>query len=753
MRFRLPGSWSIRNRLLLYSAFIVAFTAIAISAVTALLVSRDAHDRVVRQLQSVATLKRQEVDSWVGNLQLNLDIVLSGGDVSASLHTLAGVRPDSPAYRSAHLSVLHSFTWAAQRMGLFEELFFMSPTGEVLISTDGGHERQQLGVNDYFIEGREGKFIEEPSYSLSLGKTTVVASCPVTYRGNLIGVLAGRADLASLNQLMTGRAGLGDTGETYLVGLNHRLLTDLRRPGYSIPDTYIRTVGSTEAVDRGRNGSAPYTGYAGRRVIGVYRWIPQLKVGLLAEQDEAEALQTTRLTLWTAGGVALVAALLAILVGTLLIHSIVRPLSELGDTAGRIADGDLDLHAPVRRNDEIGRLAVAFNRMTGRLRDLVRGLEKRTHHLRAVNEAGRQISSILDLEELLPSVARSVLRAFDYDGVRIMLIDDGQGRLLTCGRDSGEELFDVALSDLGGLPAIASVIATGEPSLEGVSEGEEPGPREEAATDGPPSEIAVPVRVGDRLVGVLDVTSSGTHALDEQDLFAARTLADQLAIAIQNMRLYQNAHELATSRERQRLARDLHDAVSQTLFSVSLIAEVLPRIYERDAEQGRMKLEELRQLTRGALAEMRMLLLELRPAALAETSLPDLLRQLSEAVVGRARIPVGLEVDGGAELPPDVAVALYRVAQEALNNVVKHADADSARVTLRECGREGRGLELAIVDDGRGFDVQATSSGRLGLRIMAERAEAIGARLEVTSDHDGTRVCAVWHPAHGATPS
>ncbi len=257
----------------------------------------------------------------------------------------------------------------------------------------------------------------------------------------------------------------------------------------------------------------------------------------------------------------------------------------------------------------------------------------------------------------------------------------------------------------------------------------------------------MPIRVGASLAGVLDITSRSPHPLDEQDLFAITTLADQLAIAVENTRLYQNARELAAAKERQRLARDLHDAVSQTLFSVSLTAEVLPRIYERDPEQGRQRLEELRQLTRGALAEMRMLLLELRPAALAETSLPDLLRQLGEAVVGRARIPVELAVDSTRELPPEVAVAMYRIAQEALNNVVKHAGAEQVLVSLRDGHDDGGDLlELVITDDGCGFDVTAGSSGRLGLVIMAERAESIGARLELSSSDDGTCVRAVWRP-------
>ena len=136
MRLKLPGTWSIRNRLLLYCVFIVAFTAIAISVVTALLVSRDAHDRVVGQLKSVATLKQQEVDSWVGGLRLNLDIVLSAEETSTDLHTLTRAAPTSADYRVARARVLRRFTWAANRMGLFEELFFMGPNGEVLRSTE-----------------------------------------------------------------------------------------------------------------------------------------------------------------------------------------------------------------------------------------------------------------------------------------------------------------------------------------------------------------------------------------------------------------------------------------------------------------------------------------------------------------------------------------------------------------------------------------------------------------------------------------
>jgi signal transduction histidine kinase len=222
--------------------------------------------------------------------------------------------------------------------------------------------------------------------------------------------------------------------------------------------------------------------------------------------------------------------------------------------------------------------------------------------------------------------------------------------LLTCerGADCGEPSL-VDLDESICPPAPTRVARTGEPLLG------------DAAVDvATRSEIAVPIRVGDNLVGVLGITSGDSLVLDSQDLFAAQTLADQLAIAIENSRLYEHAHELAADRERQRLARDLHDAVSQTLFSVSLIAEALPRIFERDPEQGQRRLEELRELTRRALAEMRTLLLELRPATLAEADLPGLLKQLAEAVVGRARIPVELQIEENCIELPAVARPVAR---------------------------------------------------------------------------------------------
>ncbi len=207
-------------------------------------------------------------------------------------------------------------------------------------------------------------------------------------------------------------------------------------------------------------------------------------------------------------------------------------------------------------------------------------------------------------------------------------------------------------------------------------------------------------------------------------------------------RAEKHLEEAAATAERERLARELHDAVTQVLFSASLIADTLPRVWERHPEEGQHGLEELRRLTHGALAEMRTLLLELRPGALREQNLGGLLLQLTDGMMARTRMPVAATVVGDRSLPADVQIALYRIAQEALNNIAKHARASRATVSL---DNEPDYVTLRISDDGRGFDPGSVQAHQLGMQIMQERAQAIGASFEAISQlGQGTEIVVTW---------
>ena len=206
--------------------------------------------------------------------------------------------------------------------------------------------------------------------------------------------------------------------------------------------------------------------------------------------------------------------------------------------------------------------------------------------------------------------------------------------------------------------------------------------------------------------------------------------------------------EKAVHEERNRLARELHDAVTQNLFSASLMTEVLPDLYDADPDEGKAQLAEIHRLTSGALAEMRGLLIELRPERLISSSMNELLDQLGRAFTGKTGVKVFIDTTLDDSLPEKKKHALYRITQEALNNAAKHAQSSKVEIKLR---REEGEMVLAIEDNGVGFDTQNTEAGHFSLEIMAERAADAGARFDVVSAPGaGTKILVRWQTGEAA---
>jgi len=254
------------------------------------------------------------------------------------------------------------------------------------------------------------------------------------------------------------------------------------------------------------------------------------------------------------------------------------------------------------------------------------------------------------------------------------------------------------------------------------------------------SELAVPLKTKEMTIGVLHVQSDRLNAFDESDLAVLQSLAHQAAIAIENAGLYEQAHQVATLKERQRLARELHDSVTQALYGVTLYAEAAARLLSSgDVDMAADHLRELQDTAQEALREMRLLIFELRPPVLQREGLVTALQIRLEAVEERAGLETEFKVEGEGRLPLEIEEELYRIAQEALNNALKHAQARRITVSLRQVQRT---VTLEIADDGIGFDPStALEYGGLGLEGMEERAAQLGARLTVQSrPGEGTRV-------------
>ncbi|UCC52879.1 MAG: GAF domain-containing protein, partial [Anaerolineaceae bacterium] len=217
------------------------------------------------------------------------------------------------------------------------------------------------------------------------------------------------------------------------------------------------------------------------------------------------------------------------------------------------------------------------------------------------------------------------------------------------------------------------------------------------------SRVGIPLMVDNDIRGFLSIHNYEPRQFSQDDVSLLQAFADQTAVALANINLYKQAQQVAAGAERERLARELHDAVTQSLFSANIISEALPLQWQQDPEAALENLQKLRQLIQGSLAEMRTLLLELRPGVLVETALEELLEQLIAAMISQSNVHFSLELESSTNelLPPATQLTFFRVAQEALNNMVKHAEANQASLYLRR--QPGR-VELTIRDDGLGFN-------------------------------------------------
>jgi two-component system nitrate/nitrite sensor histidine kinase NarX len=394
------------------------------------------------------------------------------------------------------------------------------------------------------------------------------------------------------------------------------------------------------------------------------------------------------------------------------------------------------------------------------LEEVEQRADERTRELAALLEVSRQVASTLDLVPLLRVILTQVRTVIDYAATCICLPEGPDAlRLMVYNGPIPQEAVPQGWSIGPARPpktALSELLAEAEHADPGAHFREvfySGGPViiPDVRADTPLARAyrsrmthllhgVVPAYVGtwmgvpliyrNEVIGVLGFDHGQPGAYGEHHARIAMAVASQAAVAIANARLLADVQASAAESERQRLARELHDAVTQQLFSASMIGEVLPQIWAANPTQAAEYLEDLRLLTKGALAEMRALLVELRPAALTDTPLPDLLQHLTTALSGRTRIPVTLRISGSGTLPGDLQIALYRIAQEALQNIAKHARAHQAWVLLTYTPG---GVTLEIGDDGRGFDPLHVPGDHFGLAIMRERMSAAGGTVTLSS--------------------
>jgi len=431
-------------------------------------------------------------------------------------------------------------------------------------------------------------------------------------------------------------------------------------------------------------------------------------------------------------------------------QSIVKPIERFTANIRKIGPDNLSVRMQVQTEDEIGTLASSFNRMAEDLEnshvalqeardDLEQKVELRTagerrraEQLRAINEVSRRISAILSLNELLPYVTGSLQETFEYYNVNIFMVDDVSGKLvLKAGaggyRETVPEGLEIPMNEgiVGGAAGSGEPLNIGDVSHEPryVASEELPGTR---------SELAVPIKIGTETLGVLDLQSTDPEAFDEIDVFTALTLADQLAVAIENARLYRETRDIAVLEERNRMAREIHDTLAQGFTGIVLQLEAAEQALDDDPSSAQEHLDKARSLARESLNEARRSVWALRPQVLEQQSLVATLRRQLEDFAQDTGVSAEFETSGEEhELPARIEDALLRILQESLTNVKKHAGAShvEARLVYRD-----ETVGLIIDDDGTGFDTSVSNQGGFGLISMRERAKLIGGTIEIRSE-------------------
>jgi signal transduction histidine kinase len=367
--------------------------------------------------------------------------------------------------------------------------------------------------------------------------------------------------------------------------------------------------------------------------------------------------------------------------------------------------------------------------------------QRRAEQFRVIAEVGRQITSIMDIDQVLGQVVNLIQKTFNYDHVAIAMIEGdyaiyrvGAGKLW----DDPDFDFNPDRLKIGSEGVTGRVAASGE-ALYLPDVRLDPG-YVEMKGSGTLSELTVPVKVKGKVIGVLDAQSESLNAFDESDQVVLQSLADQAAVAIENAQLYRQAQQLAVVEERNRLARELHDSVTQALYGITLHAEAAFRqLNAEQADLANEQLAELRSTAQEALREMRLLIFELRPSVVEMQGLIPALRARLEAVEERAGMEVEINVTGKLDLSDRIQDGLYRIIQEALNNALKHAKAN--QIILNVTG-DLSSIRIEVIDDGSGFNPDtAVEGGGLGLDGMIERAELLGGSLTLESKPgSGTKV-------------
>ncbi len=548
----------LRVELLLAFIAVVAFPLAALGLVV-MSYDRTRIEREVVEMNSVLSQKEDLVRFWLRNRETELALIVRDSTLRGlALDVLGGYQ----WRKGVLISYMRPFAGGHTQ---FDVLMLVAPNGEVLASTDPEMDGENLLEDWGFIfpqfmtrDTLAPQFIGVPHFDTSLEETVIYMGMPVRDSSQVAhGSLVARVGMGELGILLSQQTGLAETEDTYMVSSDGTFLTPSVHFGPYIIGTHSDSEATRIMLEQHGEGSLTYQERDLEWVFGVYRWLPDLEVGIITHVHTSELEAPIRTVRWFSLGAVIVAGIVALSVSALVAFSIGHPLGLIAETASAVASGDLERRVDVRRAGEIGTLAEAFNSMTDRLHELVERLEERvrerTRDLEATAEIGRVATMTRNLDELLNRTVNLIRERFDFYHAQVFLIDEaGEYAVLRASTgEPGRKLLEMGHKlEVGSLSVIGQVTARNEPVIALDTEDATVVHKPNPLLPHTRSEMALPLRIGERVIGALDIQSVRPNAFSADDVRVFQAMADQLAIAIDNARLLGEARRRVEEVER-----------------------------------------------------------------------------------------------------------------------------------------------------------------------------------------------------------
>jgi signal transduction histidine kinase len=544
-------------------------------------------ESIFDRLGAVASLKEDGLNRWVDDQRRDVVFIAWLPEVRAqagklSLASQPGSDPDTagPAQpgrseqdgvaQTAYALLSEYLKFVVTSTSDSEELFILDLNGDIILSTDKSHEGQSRADELYFIQGQSSTYVQNVYTSRLTGRPTITIATPLFDENKRrVGVLGSHLNLARIDRIILEHTGLGESGETYLVDRSNAFVSASRFSVEPSPEaSSVRSTGIDAAL-QGIDGAGLYLNYRGTPVIGVYRWIEDREVALLAEMSQSEAFKPARQLAWTILLIGLVTVGLLAVGVYLLARQIARPILAITQTATQVAGGDLTRMAPVLTQDEVGMLARVFNQMIDELRALYLGLEQKVaertaelteanarldqeiaerawaeealrqqnEYLAALHETTLGLMSRLDLKDLLETLVRRASQLLGTSNGFIYLVAPDGADLE---RQVGVGVFDQDRSPRvkPGEGLSGKVWQTGQPLV--VDDYDTWPGRSPSGTSLIHAMAGVPLHSGSRVVGVLAIASDreSKQVFGDEEIELLTRFARLASIALDNARLF-----------------------------------------------------------------------------------------------------------------------------------------------------------------------------------------------------------------------